>query len=749
MDRIELGTQSLREYRAFANKDEEIQSTENASVLVSKLKSDNPANRLIVTSIQKMSRIREDEYGMNTADLILVNKKRIVIIIDEAHRSTFGSMLLDIKDTFPNAIFFGFTGTPIHDENEKKNSTTASIFGDELHRYSLADGIRDANVLGFDPYRVSTFKDIELRKAVALDVAKATTVDEIFNDPDKTEIYNQFVISKTIKMAGHYDNIGNYIKGIEDYVPRVQFHTKQHTEAVVDDILEHWTTFSRNSKFHAIFATSSIPEAINYYRLFKLRNSGLKVTALFDPNIDNNGESEWKTDGLVEIIQDYNNLYKQDFTMSSFPSMKKDIAARLAHKSPYLRIEKDPEKQLDLLIVVDQMLTGYDSKWINTLYLDKVLRYESVIQAFSRTNRIFTHEKPHGTIRYYRLVHTMERNIEDAVRLYSGDKPFGLFVDRLFQNVKSLNQKYDEIADLFKHAEIHQFERLPEADVERQKFASLFNEFNDYLEAAKLQEFTWNTSVYRDQDSKERPRPTVELHLDEATYLTLVLRYKELLTPPGDAEGSYSIPYDIESHIIDVDTGMIDREFMESRFVKYLKSLHSGDKETRDNALNELHQTFSTLSQEEQKYARIFLNDVYRGEVIVQVGESFRDYITRYQVDAKNTQIEQLHNALGLDVTLLRDIIDLPITESNINSFGRLDNLLKTIDRVKAKNYFEKRDNETLSNFHVNMRANKLVREFILAGGFELYPVDENEEILYYEALEDHQTISIDEDSET
>lgn len=194
---------------------------------------------------------------------------------------------------------------------------------------------------------------------------------------------------------------------------------------------------------------------------------------------------------------------------------------------------------------------------------------------------------------------------------------------------------------------------------------------------------------------------------------------------------------------------MIDREFMESRFVKYLKSLHSGDKETRDNALNELHQTFSTLSQEEQKYARIFLNDVYRGEVIVQVGESFRDYITRYQVDAKNTQIEQLHNALGLDVTLLRNIIDLPITESNINSFGRLDNLLKTIDRVKAKNYFEKRDNETLSNFHVNMRANKLVREFILAGGFELYPVDENEEILYYEALEDHQTISIDEDSET
>ena len=109
-----------------------------------------------------------------------------------------------------------------------------------------------------------------------------------------------------------------------------------------------------------------------------------------------------------------------------------------AHKRPYERIERSPEKQLDLLIVVDQMLTGFDSKWVNTLYLDKVLKYESIIQAFSRTNRLFGLEKQFGTIRYYRYPNTMEQNIKDAVALYSGDRPLGLFVEQLDYNLEKI-----------------------------------------------------------------------------------------------------------------------------------------------------------------------------------------------------------------------------------------------------------------------------------------------------------------------
>ncbi len=137
MDRIELGTQSLKEYRGFADENESVQATEDTVTLISKLKSDDPANTLIVTSIQKMSNIKEEDGGINARDIELMSSKRIVFIVDEAHRSTFGDMLRDIKDTFPSAIFFGFTGTPIQEENQKKMNTTSTVFGDELHDTAL------------------------------------------------------------------------------------------------------------------------------------------------------------------------------------------------------------------------------------------------------------------------------------------------------------------------------------------------------------------------------------------------------------------------------------------------------------------------------------------------------------------------------------------------------------------------------------------------------------------------------------
>ena len=146
LDRIELGIQSLQEYRAFADASDDVQATEDTNALITKLKSNNPSNTLIVTSIQKMSNIKDEEDGLNSKDIELISNKRIVFIVDECHRSTFGAslenddkgMLLTIKNTFSNAIFFGFTGTPIHEENEKKGNTTATVFGDELHRYSIA-----------------------------------------------------------------------------------------------------------------------------------------------------------------------------------------------------------------------------------------------------------------------------------------------------------------------------------------------------------------------------------------------------------------------------------------------------------------------------------------------------------------------------------------------------------------------------------------------------------------------------------
>ncbi|MCG3710943.1 type I restriction endonuclease subunit R [Aliarcobacter butzleri] len=722
MDRIELGTQSLQEYRAFADASDDVQATENTGVLITKLKSNDPANTLIVTSIQKMSNINSEEDGLKSKDIELISNKRIVFIVDEAHRSTFGDMLITIKDTFTNAIFFGFTGTPIQDENQKKDNTTATVFGDELHRYSIADGIRDKNVLGFDPYKVLTYRDKDLRKAVALQESKAKSEVEALNDEKKKKVFNKFMTE--LKMTGYTDASGKYIKGIEDFVSKAQYERIEHQNQVINDILDNWITLSQNFKFHAIFATSSIPEAIEYYRLLKVKiqekKLDLKFTALFDSNIDNDdgAKSAFKEDGIVEIMEDYNKRYEQDFSLKIFQKFKKDIASRLAHKKPYNYIERNPEKQIDLLIVVDQMLTGFDSKWINTLYLDKVIKYETIIQAFSRTNRLFGADKPFGTIRYYRFPHTMEENINKAVKLYSGDKPLGLFADRLENNLVKLNKLYDEIFDLFKSAGIENFEKLPDDLTEKAEFAKLFKKFNETLEASKIQGFKWSELEYEFKEPE--PKRVVNLNIDENTYLILVQRYKELPSSGGGSGGNTDIPFEIEGYITEIDTDKIDTDFMNSRFDKYRKIIDSGDTVEIEKTLNELHKSFATLSQEEQKYANIFIHDIQNGDIQIDSNKTFREYVAQYQANAENSQIMKLVELFGLNSDKLKEMLNSNVTDLNINDYGRFDELKNSVDKEKAKVYFEEIEGCKLPIPKVNIKVHKLLKDFILSGGYEI-----------------------------
>lgn len=723
MDRIELGTQSLREYQGFAADDESIQATENTTDLLHKLRSDSANDTLIVTSIQKMSRISKDARGGAMSDAIdHINTKRMVFIIDECHRSTFGEMMLTIRQTFPRAIFFGFTGTPIQEENQKKQNTTTSIFGDELHRYSIADGIRDKNVLGFDPYMVLTYKESDLRQAVAEEKAHVRHEDvKNMTDVQKEKYY----VFMQLPMAGTKDPIsGKFEKGIEDYLPADQYRRTAHQMMVVQDIREHWPILSHNSKFHALFATSSINEAIEYYRLMKKELPDLKITALFDSNIDNNAGANYKEDGLEEIIRDYNERYHQDFTIPTFSLMKKDIAARLAHKQPYTRIDLDTKEQLDLLIVVDQMLTGFDSKWINTLHLDKLLEYERVIQAFSRTNRLFGPDKPFGTIRYYRYPNTQRKNVEDAVKLYSGDRPFGLFVDKLKDNLRNLNNTYKDIQQLFINADIPDFSHLPDEIPVKQKFAKLFKQMNEYIEAAELQGFTWDKRSYliepeagEEAEGDTGEETVIDVQLDERDFKTMAQRYKELAPTKEETEAAGSdLPYEIDGYLTTIDTEMIDSEYMNSRFEKWIKELNlSGpNAEITKRAEAELHSSFASLTQDEQKYANIFLHDIQRGDVKVEPGKSLRDYITEYMARADSDRIHRFSETFGLDEEKLRGLKEMTLTEGNINEYGRFDALKETVDKGKAKAYFEKHEGRRLPPPKVTIKIDSALRDFIL-----------------------------------
>ena len=735
-DRIELGNQSYIEYNNFADDGESVQKTEDTYVLITKLKSSAPADTLIVTSIQKMSNIKNDENGLNAHDIEEIGKKRIVFIVDECHRSTFGEMLSTIKSTFPNAIFFGFTGTPIFEENQKKMSQTSTIFGGELHRYVLADGIRDKNVLGFDPRMVQTFKENEVRKQVALAEAKADTVEEAFADEKKLEVFNKFM--NDVPMAGYENDDGKYVKGIEDYLPNSQYIESEHQNAVVNDICDNWSILSVNKKFHAIFATSSIPEAIEYYGLFKDKMPSLKVTCLFDPHISNeDGEYKntykgkpvalFKEDGLVKILKDYNNMFGQDFTIPTHASFKKDVSLRLAHKEKYATITRTPEKMLDLLIVVDQMLTGFDSKWVNTLYMDKILQYENLIQAMSRTNRLFkSNEKPYGVIKYYRRPFTMKAYIDEAVKTYSGDKPTVLFVEKLPYNLKKLNAIFMDISEVFKSSGVSDFTKLPNDHTEKAKFAQLFKEFNHHLDAAKLQGFNWEQGTYTFNDEETGLNETIKLEFGNNDFMALVQRYKELSNGNDDENGNGGsdgddVPFDLVGYITEIDTGRIDAAYMNSRFEKYLKNLHQADvtEEQLQASLDELHKSFATLTQDEQKYAEIFLHDVQRGEVVVEDGKTLRDYITEYQYKAKNDQIHSFAVAFGLDEDLLKNMMQLNLTEANIDEFGRFDKLKQSVNKAAAKAFLEKIEGKVIIPPKVNMKVDKILRKFILTGGFD------------------------------
>lgn len=709
LDRIELGTQSLANYRSFAGDAIDVEDTASALQLLTKLKDNQTV--LVVTSIQKMSMLNADE-GVSANDIAAMRRKRIVFVIDEAHRSTFGEMLVKIKQTLPDAMFFGFTGTPIHEENQRKSTTTTTLFGDELHRYSIADGIRDKNVLGFDPEMVQTYKPFDLRKQVALHAARVKDESEALSDPDKAQIFRTFMDKKQVPMTSSVGPNGRTVRGIEDHLSSAQYQRPEHRDAVVSDIVEHWIALSQNSKFHAVFATSSIPEAIEYYRLFRSKHPNLTVTALFDPNIDNTGDAQlFKEDGLVEIIEDYNDRFGQNFTMSTHAGFKADVAARLAHKRPYDLRDFTPDRQLNLLIVVDQMLTGFDSKWLNTLYLDKVLEFENIIQAFSRTNRIFGPDKPFGSIRYYRRPHTMKAYIDRAVELYSGHKPMGLFVEHLDGHLGRINECFRQIEKVF--TGIDDFKSLPEGDAERGEFAKVFSEMYHELQAARIQGFIWDTKEYR----FEGPRRTITVDLTEDVYLALIARYKELIdTDGGDGLGGRGVPaFDIDTHITHIDTDRIDAEYLNDKFQKYIRARQ--DDLPADELrvlLEEVHASFARLSSDDQVFANLWLHDVASGDAVLLEGKSVEDYINDYKQTHQDRQIAQLNWAIGVEEAQVRALLAAQVTESNIDEYGRLSSLKASVDQARAKNYLENREGRTMSPFIVNREVEKLLRGFIL-----------------------------------
>lgn len=702
VDRTTLDVQSYENYRNFADDSDSVQNVETTSSLITKLKSDESSHTLIVASIQKMSRIYDDGLGRIDDDIEKINKKKIIFIVDECHRDTFGLMMNKIKETFPHALFFGFSGTPIFEKNSKKGNKSSDVFGNELHRYTIGDGIRDNNVLGFDTYRVDIYKEDEIRRVVAEQECKGT-IEDLKARGDQQAIKKYYKIINEMNMLK-----------VEEYLKSSQYKTEKYKNGVIDHILSKFDNISRNNKFHAIFATSSIPEAFEYYDILKSRKTNLKFTVIVDKNEDNTAEDalmgidQTKGEKIAEIIRDYNNMYKMSFSWATYGDMKSDVSLRLAHKAPYTGISKNPDERLDLVIVVNQMLTGYDSKWVNVLYLDKLLEQENLIQAISRTNRIFDEEKPFGLVYYYRKPYTMEQNMQDALDTYSGEKAYEVFVPKLIENIRRLNVIYTDIKGLFDSEGIEYFRYVPREDKDKSQFISLFNALTRTVIKLRIQDFKWEQKEYYD----EKTDKNVTVLMSEEEYKILCIRYAELMKEIIRNK-SDDTPFEIDTAITTIQVAKIDNDYMNARFDRFKKiNFSKEEQEVIDTALAEVFACFKYLTEEEQRFAQMVISDVQNGELDVNNQNTLRDYITEYASREQNKTIKDFADTFGLNYESLKKLVSM-----NSENIADLNILKQGVDINKTIEYIKNKDGEILTPLKAKSKLDSLIREFIKTGG--------------------------------
>ena len=411
VDRKDLDIQTTKEFNSFS--DGSVDGTDNTSHLVKQLEDKN--RKLIVTTIQKLDiAIGRESYLERFKYL---QDEKIVIIFDECHRSQFGQTHARIKGCFKKAQLFGFTGTPIFADNNVGGVTTADVFGQCLHKYIITHAIEDDNVLGFAVEYVGKYTQ---------------------KDPDTLDAD---IFAETL------------VEGIDT---KEVLESDDRLNKITDYVLSDWKRKTKDGKFNALFATPSIEVLKKYYVLFKKKKSdNFRIATIFTYHANEDDSSDMldvdvfagegtpgnkhSRDFLEDCIKDYNKLYSTNFSTDRFYDYYRDLQKRIKNK------------EVDLTLVVNMFLTGFDSPRLNTLYVDKNLRYHGLIQAYSRTNRLLNSDKPHGNIISF-------RNLKLAT-----DKALALFGD---ENAKEVvfKKPYEEQKKEFVNKLNELREKVPTVD---------------------------------------------------------------------------------------------------------------------------------------------------------------------------------------------------------------------------------------------------------------------------------------------
>lgn len=573
VDRIQLTKQTNENYRAYDpdaidDMDGIVQDTNNTTDLSRKLKS--KSNGIIVTSVQKLDTLIKRKS-------FKVPNKNIVFIVDEAHRSTGGGSFEAIQKAFKHAAWVGYTGTPMF--NETTNGLrTEDIFGDLLHAYTIREAIADRNVLGFKVDFETTIPEEEMKKEYLP-----------FFFKEKHPDWSKEKINEKIANLTPED--------MDDAVePSFYDENLNHIKLVVKDIFEKWKNRSNDGKYNALLTThvgggkASTPMAMMYFNEFQRVNKEreanglpkLKVAVTFSANNSNNDSMLATNTGLFKAIDTYNNEFHTAFEMSDVSGYTQDVISRLNKTA-------SDGNFLDLVIVVDQLLTGFDAPELNTLYVDRTLKSAGLIQAYSRTNRISDmQEKPWGRIVNYRWPAQNERLMNEALAVYANKDSANLTDDeRRRQNVQDgitapkFNDVLKEVSKIVEKLSslTNEFVQLPPSEKQKDYMLDLIRDYN--VGMAKLKQYDYDPEK-ADEEGFDYNNPDelikkVGMTPEQEVMLTTVLtnELKSYISKSKD------IPvYQIELRMTHIKDIKIDYDYLTELVNRLLNAVHEcNDKE--------------------------------------------------------------------------------------------------------------------------------------------------------------------------
>ncbi|MEX6342446.1 type I restriction endonuclease subunit R [Staphylococcus arlettae] len=587
VDRKDLDGQTLGEFNKFES--DSVDRTVNTKKLLKQM--DDSTRKLIITTIQKMDNAIKSGHPV----MERYKEDKVVFIIDECHRTQFGSMHRIIRQHFGNAQYFGFTGTPRFEENASQDGrATADIFGECLHHYLIKDAIRDGNVLGFSVEYMNTF-----------DRSEKIIEDGYVNKINEAEIW----------MAD------------------------ERVQKVAEHIIANHNKKTRDQMYTGMLTVQSIPMAIQYYRVFqKLKKQGVhnfNVTTIFsyqdNEAIDDTMDEQTRRDILEDIIQTYNETFDKNFSTDTFDGYFNDVSNRVKKGLP--------DQKLDILIVVDMFLTGFDSKKLNTLYVDRNLQHHTLIQAYSRTNRVEEPTKPYGNIVAYR---NLKEKTDEAIELFSKTDNTDTVLSLSFQAY--LTKFKQALIELFELAETPQAVDQLEREEDQRDFVIAYRELAKHMQKLKtFDEFAFDKET---------------LGIDEQTYEDYKGKYLDIydkvMRPDKEIGEGESILDNIDFNIEILRNDLINVQYI----LDLLNQIDLSDTEQQEKDIKEIRKVLDKADDDQLRLKsdliRTFLDKVVPS---LNEGDSIDDAYYNYESKVKVGELEQFSEETDYPLELLKSLV--------------------------------------------------------------------------------------------